>query len=460
MDMVLGISMAPTMVRLVLIEGENADGVTVEEDHFAVAARTEDVSVSGGATDRVTAAVVGTLEGATEGGHRLASIGVTWTDPVEVDALRDAIAAHDVGGVMLISPLLAAAALAREVGDALGYQHIAMLYVERDSATLADVAVPDGSMADLRRQPLAGDVAAELCLMVAGLDAPGSRADAVFVVGCDSDVLEIKAALEGATALPVIAPEEPDMALARGAALASANAPLFASSTVALAYSLDPAAVTPNYVDFAVDDEISGRRRPLVLLGSAAAALVAGLAVISLPSDYRPAPSPSAHAGGVASADRAPAPEAPPPAPALAAPPAPTPEAAAPPAAAPPGPAPEVPAPEVVAAPAPPPQVVAPEAAPTAPAPQVAAPAPAPPPRRVPPRRAPQSVPSPVQQAPAPPPPAAPPPPPAAPPPPPGQYPPYQPPPRTFYIRLPFIPVLIPIHPGAPPPPAPPPPGP
>ncbi|ORW32373.1 hypothetical protein AWC17_25175 [Mycobacterium nebraskense] len=36
------------------------------------------------------------------------------------------------------------------------------------------------------------------------------------------------------------APEEPETALARGAALASANAPLFASSTAALAYAQDP----------------------------------------------------------------------------------------------------------------------------------------------------------------------------------------------------------------------------
>ena len=32
MDTVLGVSMAPTAVRMVLVEGENADGVTVDED--------------------------------------------------------------------------------------------------------------------------------------------------------------------------------------------------------------------------------------------------------------------------------------------------------------------------------------------------------------------------------------------------------------------------------------------
>ena len=33
---VLGVSMAPTKVRMVLVEGENADGVTVDQDNFDV----------------------------------------------------------------------------------------------------------------------------------------------------------------------------------------------------------------------------------------------------------------------------------------------------------------------------------------------------------------------------------------------------------------------------------------
>ena len=38
MDTVLGVSMAPTAVRMVLVEGENGDGATVDEDNFAIAA--------------------------------------------------------------------------------------------------------------------------------------------------------------------------------------------------------------------------------------------------------------------------------------------------------------------------------------------------------------------------------------------------------------------------------------
>ncbi|ORW50990.1 DUF7159 family protein, partial [Mycobacterium parmense] len=318
MDIVLGVSMAPTTVRLVVIEGPDADGVTVEQDQFEVAGA--DYGASGAAA-QVIAAIRGTWEGAVAGGCQLVSTGVTWTDHGHVAALRDAIAAHDVGSVMLVSPLLAAAALAQTVGHAIGYERIAMLFVETGSATLAVVDVADGSIVDLHRRQLVnastgaqGAVAAELAAMVAGLEARGSRADGVFLIGCGTDIVSIKPVLEGATSLEITAPEEPDMALARGAALASASAPLFAASTAALAYALDPGtgelsprAFSPAYLDVSgnaevghdalaysavedddEDDHTPRRRRPFVLAGSALAALsVAGAAalVVSLSSD-------------------------------------------------------------------------------------------------------------------------------------------------------------------------------
>jgi hypothetical protein len=35
-DVVLGVSMGSTAVQMVLVEGENADGVTVDEDNFRI----------------------------------------------------------------------------------------------------------------------------------------------------------------------------------------------------------------------------------------------------------------------------------------------------------------------------------------------------------------------------------------------------------------------------------------
>ena len=259
MDTVLGVSMAPTAVRMVLVEGENADGVTVDEEGFAV--NTADAPTVS-AADQVVSAILGTQEGASESGYQLRSTGVTWTDPVEAAALRDALAARKVENVMLVSSFLAAAALAQVVGNSVGYAQTGLLFVEPDTATLALVNTADGSITDVHRQPLTpgGDPIAELSAMASGAEAMETRPDGLFVVGSGVDIAPIKPHLEAATALTVNAPEEPETALARGAALASANAPLFSSSTAALAYAqdpgtgaIDPYAVAPGFFDVAVD---------------------------------------------------------------------------------------------------------------------------------------------------------------------------------------------------------------
>ena len=418
MDTVLGVSMAPTAVRMVLVEGENADGVTVDEEGFAV--NTADAPTVS-AADQVVSAILGTQEGAAESGYQLRSTGVTWTDPIEAAALRDALAARKVENVMLVSSFLAAAALAQVVGNSVGYAQTGLLFVEPDTATLAVVNTADGSITDVHRQPLTagGNPIAELSAMASGAEALETRPDGLFVVGSGVDIAPIKAQLEAATVLTVNAPEEPETALARGAALASANAPLFSSSTAALAYAqdpgtgaIDPYAIAPGYFDVAVDgasgeqalaysavtDEDAdaytalageepfptgtytgittavpqdGGRRPLVLVVSAVAAIfvvAAAALVVALAISMRPTAAVRPEPGHQAVAPAKPAPAAPA-APAPAGAPAPAPAAPAPAA---PAPAPEAPAPEP-AAPAP---------APAAPAPEPAAPAPAPVPAR------------------------------------------------------------------------------
>ena len=442
MDTVLGVSMAPTAVRMVLVEGENADGVTVDEDGFDVNASADAPTIN--AADQVVSAILGTQEGAVDSGYQVRSIGVTWTDPLEAAALRDALAARKVENVMLVSSFLAAAALAQVVGSSVGYNQTGLLFVEPDTATLAVVNTSDGSITDVRRQPLTpgGDVSAELAALASGAESLGSQPDGLFLVGSGGvDISALKPRLEAATGLIVSAPEEPDTALARGAALASANAPLFTSSTEALAYAQDPGtgfinpyAVAPGYFDVATDvgtgeqalaysavpdedgdaytalagDEADlqtgtytgvadipsdGGRRPLVMVATAvtalfvvgAAALLVALAVnMRSTSSTRPdpghnaRPAPAAPAAPAPASAPAPAPAAPAPAPEAPAP-APAPEAPAPEPAA-PAPAPAAPAPQPVpAAPAPAPEPVAPP-----PAPAPVAPAPAPPPAVVP----------------------------------------------------------------------------
>ena len=431
MDTVLGVSMAPTAVRMVLVEGENGDGATVDEDNFDVAAGEDTAPAS--AADRVISAILGTREGAAEGGYQLTSTGVTWTDPTEAAALRDALAAHKVENVMLVSSFLAAAALAQAVGNATNYAHTALLFVEPDTATLAVVDTADGSIVDVERRTLPDDddaAVAELTSLVSGAEALDTRPDGVFVVGSGIDVPLIKPALEAATALPLSAPEEPETALARGAALASANAPLFNSSTAARAYAQDPGtgAVMPylagaGYYDVpagadaadglaysAVPDDFAEayraartgangvvgadypEHRSFKLIGSALAAIfVVGVAalVVSLAVTIRPTAGVRPDPGHNAVA----------PAPQPAADPAPAPAAVPAPA---PAPVPQVPAPapELARAPAPVPVPQAPAPIPDVPAPAPvpvpAAPAPAPPPMAPPPIPVPVPIPLPI----------------------------------------------------------------
>ena len=241
MDTVLGVSMAPTTVRIVLVEGENADGATVDEDNFAVTNGEDPATFS--APNQVVAAILGTREGASEAGYELLSTGVTWSNQHEAAELRDVLAARKVENVMLVSAFLAAAALAQSMGSATGYARAALLYVEPNTATLAVVDTTDGSITDVQREELSDDddqAVATLVNLISAAEGLPQQPDGVLVVGSGVDIPLIKPALEEATSLPLSVPEQCETALARGAALASANAPLFASSTAAQAYALDP----------------------------------------------------------------------------------------------------------------------------------------------------------------------------------------------------------------------------
>jgi hypothetical protein len=389
-DLVLGMSMAPSTVQMVLLDKANGDGATVDEDGFPVdsAAQTRNLATSP-AADQTLAAILGTQQSATEGGYRLASTGVTWSDPVEADALRDALAAHKVENIMLVSSFMAAAALAQAYGTTTGYTHTGLLFIEPDNATLAVVDSTDGSVTDVRTSPLPDDdtdAVAELTALAAGAGGLNPNPQGLFVVGSDGvDVGMIKAELEAVTPLIVSAPTEPGSALARGAALASAHAPLSDWSTNALAYAQDPGAAAAGpavaagvagdsprlaysaepeeaaaytgvaNAEFLPEEDQPGRRPFLVAL-AVLMLFVFGVAVlaISLALDIRPKVSerPSIGKAVVAPAKPVPAP-APAPAAPVIAPVAPRPVPVAPPMPAAPPAMPQLPAPQLPQLPGP-----------------------------------------------------------------------------------------------------------
>jgi hypothetical protein len=195
-DLVLGLSMTSADVRWVLVEGTTAEGATICRD-------TVDVDT----LDDVLAAV---------GENRLHAIGVTWANDAEAAAstLLDALADRGLDNVITISEEEAADALAMGIADRGGYRDVAVCVVEPDDALVALVDA-DGVTTE-RVDPTADD-------MLALLDQSGAQPEAIFVLGTAGDIDSIATSFHG-SAVPVITAAEADLALARGAALASARA--------------------------------------------------------------------------------------------------------------------------------------------------------------------------------------------------------------------------------------------
>jgi hypothetical protein len=253
---------------MVLVEGEKGDGEIVDHDTFDVSS--SDGSATANAADQVVAAVVGTQESAAEGGHELRAIGVTWSDRTEAAELRDALAARGIRDVILVSELHAAGALAQAAGKAVGYDSTALLFIDRDSATLSVVRSDDGSIVKVVSRNLhSTDAMAVLGDMVSAVEEQESPPQGMFVVGSGVEIASVKEHLEHLVALPVRAPEESALALARGAALAAANAPAFDATTAGLAYSQDPDGATAGH-EYAALASASTMLRPV---GAAAPAV-------------------------------------------------------------------------------------------------------------------------------------------------------------------------------------------
>jgi hypothetical protein len=196
MDLVLGLSMTSADVRWVLVEGTTAEGATICRD-----------AVDFDTLDDVLVAV---------GENRLHAIGVTWANEADTAAssLLDALADRGLDDVITVSEEEAADALATGIADRGGYSDVAVCIVDPDDALVAVVGA-DGATTE-RVGPAVVDV-------LAALDRSGSQPEAVFVLGSADDIDEIASSIDGA-GTPVITAAEADLALARGAALASAQA--------------------------------------------------------------------------------------------------------------------------------------------------------------------------------------------------------------------------------------------
>lgn len=217
MDLVVGMSLTSAAVRWVLVEGTTGEGAPIDRgalDIRAIDTLDADFLLDAVLNDDVVA------------DNRIHVIGVTWTDEAVsvVGTLLDALAARGYRNVVTVPDTDAAKALASGIADITDYDDVAVCIVEPESAL---VALADGGAVTVDRidRPLDGADALELTSsVIAVLGVNDRRPDAIFVVGSD-DVGVIVSSFEAIADMPVFSAVEADLALARGAALASARVP-------------------------------------------------------------------------------------------------------------------------------------------------------------------------------------------------------------------------------------------
>ena len=142
MDAVLGLSMTPTSFGLVLVEGHDADGATMDRDAFDVehgAVRT---------SEQATAAVLRTEAIAAARGVRFHSIGVTWSDEAgdQASLLMRSLSESGFDNVVPIRLPEATEALARGMADVIGYETTAVCVIEPETVITLIVHTGDGAV--------------------------------------------------------------------------------------------------------------------------------------------------------------------------------------------------------------------------------------------------------------------------------------------------------------------------
>ncbi|WP_448429364.1 DUF7159 family protein [Mycolicibacterium sp. XJ2546] len=213
MNLVLGLSMTSSAVRWVLVEGTTGEGDTVHRGACALTAAVDP-------EDLLDVVLSDEVDGS------IHAIGVTWTNEAEIAAsdVLDALAARGFANVIAVSELEAADVLAAGLAGLGGYDDLAVCIVEPDAAVVAAVQ-PAGATVDRIARPLDGADVVELSSRVLALSQlDGWNPDAIFVLGSAEDLDVVVAALTDAAECPVVSAADADVALARGAALASAHA--------------------------------------------------------------------------------------------------------------------------------------------------------------------------------------------------------------------------------------------
>lgn len=221
MDTVLGLSMTPTTVGLVLLEGDGVDSSTRGHDTFGVR--------RGGFSPVSTSAFVAEALSRTQAiarGQRLQAIRVTWSDDAAIEAslLLESLADMGFDNVVPIRLPEATEAFARGIGEVIGSDVTAVCVIESDTAIVlvVDGREAHGAPGSMVLTAVSDRLQSESDLidwLSAVLERDGWQPDGLVLLGAGDELNAIAGTLQGTLGIPVFAPAEAELALARGAAL-------------------------------------------------------------------------------------------------------------------------------------------------------------------------------------------------------------------------------------------------
>ncbi len=222
MDAVLGLSVTPSAVGLVLVEGQGADGPTVDRDVVEIPPTRR--SSPRHTSDEAAASVLRAEALAAGCGLRLHTIGVTWSDEAETEAALLLRSLRECGFDNVVAVRLpeASEALAWGVADLIGNEVTAVCVIEYDAVITLVVHTGEGAVQTAVNHAIDSEES-----LIRWLNTVFAKADwrpeALVLVGSGADLDAIMPRLETMLSVPVFAPAEAELALARGAALASAD---------------------------------------------------------------------------------------------------------------------------------------------------------------------------------------------------------------------------------------------
>ena len=226
MDTVLGLSLTSSSVGWVLVEGRDADGSILDHDDFEVAATAGVQAVY--TSEQASAAVLHAQAAAVGFDQRLHVVGVTWGDESAAESalLLESLTDAGFDNVVPIRLHDACDVLARAIAPVVGYDKAAVCVLDGESTIVVMVDTCDDEPQTAIKQ-LSGGPGHLVHWLTALFDRSSWQPGGIVIVGADEELDALSRRLKQTVPVPVITQTGAELALARGAALASAHSTEF-----------------------------------------------------------------------------------------------------------------------------------------------------------------------------------------------------------------------------------------